>query len=160
MHTKRLICAIDPANDSSLRIRVLLALHTSGQECLQTPEQMQKKLSEKHGQKFSLFEIEQTLLPCPKCGATRAPMVGMLAKTHLLLRDKKGNFEGASGLRYRIGCDPENKRTVISTTENHELATGDRQIANCIDCLAQADKHNVGWQTGSLIKPQPNQDWN
>lgn len=90
------------------------------------------------------FEIENTLMPCPKCGATKPPMVGMLAKTHLLVRDRKGHIEGASGLRYRIACDTENKRHRISTLTNHELATGDRTICNCIDCLTEANRINAG----------------
>ncbi|AMV31330.1 hypothetical protein VN12_04380 [Pirellula sp. SH-Sr6A] len=81
------------------------------------------------------FQIEDTLMPCPKCGATHAPLVGMLAKTHLLVQDRMGHLVGSGGLRYRIACDTENKRHVISTPENHELATGDRRIANCLDCL-------------------------
>lgn len=98
------------------------------------------------------FEIDQTLVPCPKCGATKAPMVGMLTKTHLVIRDKKGKLEGASGLRYRIACDTENKRDFISTLHNHELGTGDRNTANCIDCLIEADRQNVGLVTGSQIQ--------
>lgn len=97
------------------------------------------------------FEIQDTLMPCPKCGACRAPMVGILAKTHYLVRDKLGHLEGASGLRYRIACDVENKRYSISTPENHELATGDRQTANCLDCLIEADKKNIGLYTGSRM---------
>ena len=96
-----------------------------------------------NGQEFR-FEIENTLMPCPKCGATKPPMVGMLAKTHLLVRDRKGHIEGYGGLRYRIACDTENKRHRISTLTNHELATGDRTICNCIDCLTEANRINAG----------------
>jgi hypothetical protein len=97
------------------------------------------------------FEIEDSLRPCPKCGACRAPMVGILAVTHYLIRDKSGHLEGASGLRYRIACDVENKRHEISTPENHELATGDRGTANCVECLIEADRANVGLYTGSRM---------
>lgn len=85
------------------------------------------------------FEIEDSLRPCPKCGAYEAPLVGILAKTHLLVQDKKGNFKGQGGIRYRLACDPENKRFVISTVTNHELATSDRKTSNCLDCLAVTD---------------------
>lgn len=95
------------------------------------------------GQEFR-FEVEHTLMPCPKCGATEAPFVGMLAKTHLLVRDKLGHIKGTGGLRYRIACDTENKRYSISTATNHELATGERNICNCIDCLTEANKINAG----------------
>ena len=78
-----------------------------------------------NGQEFR-FEIENTLMPCPKCGATKPPMVGMLAKTHLLVRDRKGHIEGQGGVRYRIACDTENKRHRISTITNHARATGER----------------------------------
>lgn len=98
------------------------------------------------------FEIQDTLVPCPKCGATKAPLVGMLAKTHLIVRDKRGQLEGAGGLRYRLACDTENKRGSISTIHNHELATGDRTIANCLDCLVQADRENVGLTTGNALQ--------
>ncbi len=98
------------------------------------------------------FEIEQTLVPCPKCGATKAPMVGMLAKTHLLVRDRKGKLAGIGGLTYRLACDTENKRDSISSIHNHELGTGDRTIANCIDCLVQADRQNVGLVTGHTLQ--------
>jgi hypothetical protein len=97
------------------------------------------------------FEVEHTLVPCPKCGATKAPMVGMLAKVHLLVRDKRGPLEGASGLRYRVACDPSGKRATISTMHNHELATDDRGTANCLDCLIAADKANAEQFTGNPI---------
>jgi hypothetical protein len=95
------------------------------------------------------FEVEHTLNPCPKCGADRAPFVGMLAKIHLLVRDRKGPLVCAGGLRYRMACDTEYKRGSISTTENHELGSGAREVCNCVDCLVQADKINVGEYTGS-----------
>lgn len=89
------------------------------------------------GQKVEFrFEIEDTLCPCPKCGANEAPIVGILAKTHLLLQDKAGHIRGAGGIRYRIACDRKNERHYISTASNHELATGERSVANCLDCLA------------------------
>lgn len=94
------------------------------------------------------FEIQQTLVPCPKCGACQAPMVGLLAKTHLLVRDPKGHIVGQGGLRYRIACDHDNKRHYISTIHNHELATADRPTANCLDCLAALPE---GYRTGFAI---------
>lgn len=95
-----------------------------------------------NGQEFR-FEIDQTLVPCPKCGATQAPMVGMLCKTHLLIRDKSGPFAGSSGLRYRMACDPQRKRHHLSTITNHEAFTDDRSICNCEDCLIEANKVNA-----------------
>ena len=96
-----------------------------------------------NGQEFR-FEIENTLMPCPKCGATKPPMVGMLAKTHLLVRDRKGHIEGQGGLCFHDAAATENKRHRISTLTNHELATGDRTICNCIDCLTEANRINAG----------------
>ena len=94
------------------------------------------------------FEIQNDLVPCPKCGACQAPMVGILAKTHLLVRDPKGHIVGQGGLRYRIGCDIENKRHHISTIYNHELATSDRATANCLDCLVEVPQN---YRTGFSI---------
>jgi len=100
-----------------------------------------------HGMEFR-FEIQNDLVPCPKCGACQAPMVGILAKTHLLVRDPMGHIVGQGGLRYRIGCDVENKRHVISTIYNHELATSDRATANCLDCLVEVPQN---YRTGFSI---------
>jgi hypothetical protein len=105
------------------------------------------------GQEFR-FEIEHTLMPCPKCGATKPPFVGMLAKTHLLVRDRKGHIEGTGGLRYRIACDTQNKRHRISTITNHELATGERDICNCIDCLTEANRINAGSVAGYSLESE------
>lgn len=95
------------------------------------------------GQEFR-FEIENTLSPCPKCGAYEAPMVGILAKVHLLVTDRNGPIKGQGGIRYRIACDHTGKRNYISTETNHELATGDRKTANCLDCLKVASPELVG----------------
>lgn len=103
-----------------------------------------------NGQEFR-FQIEQTLVPCPKCGATDPPMVGMLCKTHLLIRDKSGPFAGASGLRYRMGCDPQRKRHHLSTITNHEAFTDDRTICNCEECLIEADRVNAEAISGTAI---------
>lgn len=95
-----------------------------------------------NGQEFR-FEIEHSLVPCPKCGANKPPYVGMLAKIHLSIPDPNGRFEGVGGLKYRIACDTKNSREVISTLTNHELATGDRSVCNCEDCLKVVFKKNI-----------------
>jgi hypothetical protein len=100
-----------------------------------------------NGQEFR-FEIEHTLSPCPKCGANKPPLIGMVAKVHLMISDRMGPFEGIGGLRYRIACDTKGTREGVSTVTNHELGTDDRSVCNCIDCLKQADRLNVPAKSG------------
>ena len=90
------------------------------------------------GKEFT-FEVEHSYFCCPKCGANKPPLVGMIAKIHLMIPDRLGEFEGIGGLRYRIACDTKNKRGHISTVKNHEMGTGDKSVCNCVDCMAAAE---------------------
>lgn len=92
------------------------------------------------------FEVEHSIFCCPKCGANKPPIVGMLAKVHLMVRDKLGEFEGAGGLRYRIACDKG--RGHISTLTNHEAGTDDLSVVTCEDCLEEARRLNAPAQSG------------
>lgn len=103
-----------------------------------------------NGREFH-FEVEHDLFCCPKCGANRPPVVGMLAKIHLIVQDPRGQFEGVGGIRYRIACDTGKKRESVSTITNHEVGTGDITACNCVDCLAEAKKINAANKTGLLI---------
>lgn len=91
------------------------------------------------GKEFT-FEVEHSYFCCPKCGANKPPLVGMLAKIHLMVQDRNGPFEGIGGIRYRIACDTGIEREHVSTLTNHEMGTGDKDCCNCVDCLAIAEK--------------------
>jgi hypothetical protein len=79
------------------------------------------------------FDLPHDRLACPKCGADRQPLVGLLALVHLLVRDKAGPVRGVGGLRYKLACDE--KRAYLATVSNQEAATGDVRAANCPGCL-------------------------
>jgi hypothetical protein len=100
------------------------------------------------GKEFT-FEVEHSYFCCPKCGANKPPLVGMLAKIHLMVQDRNGTFEGIGGLRYRIACDTAHQREHVSTLTNHEMGTADRTVCNCQDCLAATDPSLQ--KTGLLI---------
>ena len=101
---------------------------------------------DKPGEQFE-FDVEHDHFACPKCGADRPPMIGLLTLTHLLLRNEQGPILGTGGLRYALGCD--SKRAYLATHSNNEAATGDIEVANCPGCLARAEslglKKNQGW---------------
>jgi hypothetical protein len=97
------------------------------------------------------WEIKHDWTCCPKCGANQAPMVGILAKIHLMVRDKTGPLQGNGGLRYRLACDTKKNREGISTLTNYEVATDQKEVCNCQDCLIEAMKLNVGPRSGIAI---------
>lgn len=99
-------------------------------ECLESGEQ-----------RFE-FPIENGDVVCPKCGADRTPMIGLLVVTHLLVRDKAGPVVGNGGLKFRIACDTTGKRTHLATITNQEAATGDYRSCNCMPCLQAATVRN------------------
>lgn len=82
------------------------------------------------------FTAEHAQIVCPKCGADRSPMIGVLALVHFLTRDKKGPIVGYGGLRYKFACDE--KRAYLATATNQEAATGDIRSVNCPGCLKAA----------------------
>lgn len=95
------------------------------------------------GQEFN-FQVEHDNFCCPKCGADRAPLIGVLVLTHLLVRHEQGPIIGKGGLRWAIACDE--KRAYLATATNQEAATDNAEVANCPGCLQNAEK--LG-----LIKP-------
>lgn len=88
-----------------------------------------------------IFPVDDDHFACPKCGADKPPVAGLLAQIHLLIPDPKGVIEGAGGLRYRLACD-EN-RAYLATATNQEAATGELAAANCPGCLAEAKKLKI-----------------
>lgn len=91
------------------------------------------------GERFE-FPCEHGDVVCPKCGATEAPMIAVLALTHFLIRDNTGPFRTGSG-RYSLACDP--KRSYLATPTNNEAATDQLECANCPQCLAVAKERNL-----------------
>jgi hypothetical protein len=92
------------------------------------------------GDRFE-FPCEHGDVACPKCGATEAPMIAVLALTHFLVRDNKaGLIRGGHG-RYRLACDP--KRAYLATPTNNEAATDQLEAANCPQCLRVAKEQNL-----------------
>tara|TARA_R110000803_G_scaffold192716_1_gene255609 strand:+ start:210 stop:644 length:435 start_codon:yes stop_codon:yes gene_type:complete len=85
------------------------------------------------------FEIENNHAACPKCGADRAPFVGLLVLTHLLIQDKDGPIDGDSGLRYLIACDTT--RAYLATVTNKEAATDNESLYNCQGCAEAFLRH-------------------
>jgi hypothetical protein len=90
---------------------------------------------ENDNQEFT-FQVEHDHFSCPKCGANKAPMVGVQVLTHLLIRNEHGPIIGVGGLRYAIGCDT--RRAYLATLTNLEAATDNIEVANCPGCLDRA----------------------
>lgn len=103
-----------------------------------------------NGQEFT-FPVEHDLFACPKCGANKAPMVGVMVLTHLLIPHERGPIEGGGGLRYVIGCDDE--RAYLATVTNLEAATDNVEVANCPGCLAKAEQLGIKQASGWAYKP-------
>jgi len=94
-----------------------------------------------NGKRF-LFEIEHDNPACPKCGANRQPMIGLIVLTHLLVRDKSGPVEGHGGLRYSLACNTP--RAYLATATNLEAATDSAELYNCPGC-AQSFKKQANY---------------
>lgn len=113
---------------------------------------MNRACLEKNTDERFTFQVENDHFACPKCGADKPPLVGMLALIHFLIPDKTGPLEGAGGLRYRFGCD--STRAYMATHTNQEACSGQIEAVNCIGCLQEAQKlklTNVGF--AMLAKP-------
>jgi len=85
-----------------------------------------------------VFQVDDDHFCCPKCGADKPPIAGLLAQIHFLIRDPKGPIEGAGGICYRLACD--DKRAYLATHTNQEATTGKLAAANCVNCLAKANR--------------------
>ncbi len=95
------------------------------------------------------FMIEHDHAACPKCGADREPMIGMLVLTHLLLPLKGGPIIGRGGIQFVIACDSQ--RAYTATATNLEAVTDNPKISNCPGCLSAIEKLNVKKPTGSSL---------
>ena len=99
------------------------------------------------------FPVDDDHFCCPKCGADKPPIAGLLAQIHFLIRDKEGPIEGAGGLRYRLGCD--SVRAYLATATNEEAATGELVAANCVGCLAEAKRLNIKHSGEAMYAKRP-----
>lgn len=102
------------------------------------------------GKEF-VFKVEHADVECPKCGADRVPMVGMLTMTHLLVPDPKGPVRGQGGLTYKMAC--ESDRAYLATATNLEAATDNPKVVTCDGCLSVAEKLKITKPT-SLLTPE------
>jgi hypothetical protein len=57
----RIIHRIDPANESTLRIRILLALNAKGADGEKSPAEINTRMQNSHGKKFNPVELEKAL---------------------------------------------------------------------------------------------------
>ncbi|MCI0333548.1 MAG: hypothetical protein L0228_10035 [Planctomycetes bacterium] len=95
------------------------------------------------------FPVEHADVACPKCGATEAPMVGVLALTHFLHRNPQGKIVGMGGLRYQLACDQS--RAYLATLTNEEAATDQLRAVNCPGCLKAAAEKKLKDKQGMMI---------
>ena len=107
---------------------------------------------ERSDQEFR-FAIEHDCV-CPKCGANREPMVGVLVLTHALVPDKKGPVMGQGGSRWKIAC--ESKRAYLATATNLEAATNNQDLVTCAACkkaLAGKTTTTIDETLGEILCP-------
>lgn len=95
------------------------------------------------------FEVEHDPVTCPKCGATEAPMLGVLALIHFLHRNDKGLIVGVGGVRYQVACDE--KRAYLTTGNDNEAATDQLSAANCPACLKAAAEKKLKDKQGLVV---------
>jgi hypothetical protein len=79
------------------------------------------------------FEVKHDRFACPKCGASKPPIVGLLVLTHWFVPAKNGPIEDGGGLRFKLACD--DKRAYLATFTNLEAATKVLDLVNCPGCL-------------------------
>lgn len=95
------------------------------------------------------FEVEHADVACPKCGATDAPMIGMLSLVHFLHRNPKGQIVGMGGLRYQLAC--AESRPYLATLTNDEAATDQLIAVNCPGCLKAACDKKIKDKQGLVV---------
>ena len=95
------------------------------------------------------FKVENDLFACPKCGADRPPMVGVLVLTHLIIPQQGGPIIGKGGTRHRLACD--SKRAYLATVTNLEAASDNANVVNCPECLAEADRLKMRTVAGGKL---------
>lgn len=54
-----------------------------------------------------VYEADDVLAPCPRCGRSEDPSVAPLTDVHLVVWDPQGNVRGQDGSRWRIVCLPD-----------------------------------------------------
>lgn len=86
---------------------------------------------------------------CPKCGATEAPMIGVLSLVHFLHRNPKGPIVGMGGIRYQLSCS--DSRGYLATLTNDEAATDQLQAVNCPGCLKAAAEKKLKDKQGLVV---------
>lgn len=84
------------------------------------------------------FPLKHNRLGCPKCGANKPPLVGLLVLVHYLIANPLGEIEGMWGRRFSLGCDEI--RAYLATTSNLEAATASIEAVTCPGCLKAAKK--------------------
>ncbi len=94
---------------------------------------------------FFVFEAENEVIECPKCGANESPMIGVFSLTHFITRDPMGPIRGMGGLRYKLACD--GKRAFIATNTNNEAGTDQPEVVTCPECVKLITEGKV------LVKP-------
>lgn len=97
------------------------------------------------------FPVEHEAVCCPKCGATEAPMIGLLALIHFLIRTPKGPILGSGGIRFGMACDPQ--REYLATGTNLEAATDQLEASNCPQCRRVAIERNLNPLQGTVLQP-------
>lgn len=87
------------------------------------------------------FRVDHDNFACPKCGADRDPMIGLLVITHLLIPKPDGPVKGSGGRRFAIACDL--RRAYLATATNEEAVTDNARLINCPGCQAAVEKLNI-----------------
>lgn len=95
------------------------------------------------------FDVEHEEVACPKCGATEAPMIGVLSLVHFLHRNPAGKINGMGGLKYQLACDE--KRVTLATHTNLEAATDQLSAVNCPGCLTAAKEKKLKDKQGLVV---------
>lgn len=101
------------------------------------------------GAKRFEFEVTHADVACPKCGATEAPMIGLLSLIHFLYRNPKGKILGQGGIRYQLACD--DSRGYLATLGNDEAATDQLIAVNCPGCLKAAHDKKIADSQGLVV---------
>ena len=91
------------------------------------------------------LEFQNDAGRCPRCKAEGYPSVLLLALTHLLVPDERGQIP-SRGRRFSLAC--HKGRDYLATMTNKEAATGDVRQVNCPECLKNASKLKI---KGSLV---------
>ena len=78
------------------------------------------------------FSVKHGAVECPKCSASKSPMICLMVLTHLLVKDPDGMIQGDHGWKYKLACDKT--RAYLATATNLEAATACEDVYNCPHC--------------------------